>query len=546
MPFSQGLNMLGRFTINVIICLLLLGFELEAQSLVNVHTIRGQIRPGSIAHSENGLFFAQNINYRNSISVFDRNFKLVKTVNDQVRLGDYGIQGTTGWYQGSPVEAAFTPDGKYAWVCNYQMFGRGFDVAGNDNCSLDEDYDPSFVYKINTSTYAIESVIKVGATPKYLQVSPNGKTLLVTNWCSGDVSIIDLGLEKEINRVFLGQHPRGIAIDPNSRFAYISVSGEGKIAVLRLSDNKVNWIPNVGETPYHLTLAPSGRFLYASLNRSGKVVKIDLVKWKIDKTISTGDGSRGMDISPDGQVLYVVNYNENTLSKIYTKSFEIVETLETNEKPIDVCLDIQKHQVWVACYTGTIMIFKDKDWMAPQPPKTNNNIDNISLSKELSPHPQRSRNIRYSYIPKPAESDIAENPYYYIYQSPEASNPSPYQEKAAYASSSQTTKNGSSGNSQTKPAHAHQADAGRRLYSSRSATAPPSGYYLIVASYSNQAGAMEKVRALKAQGYSQAEMLESEKGFRVSCKRVADIETAREEQEELKNSQKINAWILKQ
>ena len=234
MPFSQGLNMFGRRTLKIFIYLLFCGVELGAQSLVNVHTIRGQIRPGSVSHSGDGLFFAQNIAYRNSISVFNRDFKLIKTINDQVRLSDYGIAGTSGWFQGSPVEAAFTSDRKYAWISNYQMFGKGFDQPGNDNCLLNEEYDASYVYKINISNFTIESVIKVGATPRYLEISPNGKTMLVTNWCSGDLSIIDLEIEKEINRVFLGKHPRGIAIDPNSRFAYISVSGEDKIAVLRL------------------------------------------------------------------------------------------------------------------------------------------------------------------------------------------------------------------------------------------------------------------------------------------------------------------------
>ena len=318
-----------------------------------------------------------------------------------------------------------------------------------------------------------------------------------------------------------------------------------KLLFCACKDNSISWLPEVGNTPYHLTLAPSGRFLYASLNRPGQVVKIDLVKWEIASTISTGEGSRGMDISPDGQILYVANYNENTLSKIYTKSFEIVETLKTNEKPVDVCMDIENHHIWVACYTGTIMIFKDNEWMAPKPPITRQRKNRIELSDELSSAPQRSRSIRYSYLPKSSDSELVENPYYYIYQSPEASNPFPQQEKSAYASS-HSNKSFSPERSSDKSSDSNQSDLNSRLYSSRSSGSPSSSYYLIVGSYAQQGSALDKVKELKSIGFHSAEILENDKRFRVSCKRVDDIDGARKAQEELQNNHQMKAWILKQ
>jgi peptidoglycan hydrolase-like protein with peptidoglycan-binding domain len=92
--------------------------------------IYGNISPKSIVYSGSGLFFAQNMMYRHTITVYDRNFKLVKTIPDTVNLSKFGFSTFKGNYQGSPVEAAFSTDGKYAYVSNYQMYGSGFRNPG--------------------------------------------------------------------------------------------------------------------------------------------------------------------------------------------------------------------------------------------------------------------------------------------------------------------------------------------------------------------------------------------------------------------------------
>ncbi|MEI7757275.1 MAG: hypothetical protein WCJ08_07595, partial [bacterium] len=132
------------------------------------------LQPKSIVHSGTGLFFAQNMMYRHNISVFDRQSKLVATINDNVDLADFGaeIAGRSSVVRGSPVEAAFSADAKYAYISNYAMYGNGWDPSAVDTCQ-GNDRDQSFVYRVDTSTFAIDQVILVGAVPKYLAVSPD-------------------------------------------------------------------------------------------------------------------------------------------------------------------------------------------------------------------------------------------------------------------------------------------------------------------------------------------------------------------------------------
>ena len=150
------------------------------------------------------------------VTVYNRNFQLVNTISDKVELNKFGYSRRKGFYRGAPVECTFTHNGRYAWVSNYNMSGGSeteFSKPGCDNCHGTGIYDSSFVYKINTSTLLIEAIVKVGAVPKYLAATPDSKYVLVTNWSSSDLSVIDTEKLKEIKRIKLGTYPRGIIVD---------------------------------------------------------------------------------------------------------------------------------------------------------------------------------------------------------------------------------------------------------------------------------------------------------------------------------------------
>ncbi|MEO1448306.1 MAG: YncE family protein, partial [Bacteroidota bacterium] len=233
-------------------CLFLLNGLQAQDDLVLLKTIQGDIRPKSIVHNGQGLFFAQNMMYRHTITVYDREMRLVRTLSDQIRFADYNITGYTGQHQGSPVEATFSEKGKYAWVSNFKMYGKGFDNPGGDQCDPDDPYDQSFIYKINTDKLEIAHVVEVGAVPKFLMATPDGEKVLVSNWCSGDLSVVDTELGIEMGeRVSLGKYPRGIAVDSKSRYAYITVMGDDKIGIVKLSNLSISWLEDVGKTPRH-------------------------------------------------------------------------------------------------------------------------------------------------------------------------------------------------------------------------------------------------------------------------------------------------------
>ncbi|MFP5346854.1 MAG: YncE family protein [Actinomycetes bacterium] len=335
--------------------------------LQRVDRITGQLTPKSVVASGHGLVVAQNMIYTHTVSVFGSDGQLRKTINDAVTPSDFGYEKWTKPVKGGPVEAAFSPDGSSLWVSNYSMYGPGFTKPGDDVCNPDMGLDHSFLYRIDTKSLQISDIVQVGSVPKYVDATPDGKLVLVTNWCTWDLSLVRTGDRPEqVATVRLGRYPRGIAVSPDSRTAYVAVMGSSDIAVVDLraalsgaGTGTVRWFKGVGAGPRHLNLSPDGKTLYATLNAAGKVAKVDTATGRVVATVTTGSQPRSAVLSPDGSALFVVNYASDTVSRVRTSDLKVLETLAVDHHPIGVTYDAKTKRVWVAAYGGSLTVFDD-------------------------------------------------------------------------------------------------------------------------------------------------------------------------------------------
>jgi YVTN family beta-propeller protein len=104
---------------------------------------------------------------------------------------------------------------------------------------------------------------------------------------------------------------------------------------------------------------PAGQFMYATLNGDGQVIKIDLATDTVVARVATGQAPRSMTIAPDGRSLYVVNYDSSDVAKLDTSDMHILQKVPTSSHPIGITYDATTSRVWVACYSGAIMVFDD-------------------------------------------------------------------------------------------------------------------------------------------------------------------------------------------
>ncbi|HEX4747254.1 MAG TPA: YncE family protein [Gaiellaceae bacterium] len=322
--------------------------------------ISGNISPKSVVSSGAGYVTAQNMMYRHSVTVYDaESTKLVKTIPDAVNLRRLGYPKYRGTVRGAPVEAAFSPDGRYAYVSNYSMYGAGFGPEGDDNCTPSSGYDSSFVYRIDMQSLKIDRAYEVGAVPKVVAVTPDHRYVLVSNWCTWDLSVISTKRRREVKRISIGAYPRGIAMSPKGNAAYVAVMGGNELIRVDLRRWTTSRYP-VGAGPRAAEFHPSDRYIFVSLNAEGRVAKLDLKTGAVRAKVATGNAPRSLALAGDGRALYVVNYESGTVMKLRTSDMKQLQTIEACYHPIGITYDRPTRRVWVACYTGTIRVYDDR------------------------------------------------------------------------------------------------------------------------------------------------------------------------------------------
>lgn len=445
----------------------------------------------SVQYSGHGLFLLTSTRSSEAISFYDREFRKVAHLSSQIRLSDYNVLGYTGSHTGAAIHSAFSPGGEYAYVLNRQMKGPGVGSINLADCYSGGNLPSSFLYRISLQTLEVDQVVQVGSLPHQVAATSDGSRILATNQCSGDLSIIDTELGVEIERIGIGDQPTGIALDQKSRYAYVTVKGQKSLAVVRLVDFSVRWISGLPDAPGALVSSPEGRYLYMLLHQVGQVVKFDLVKESIVATAYTGRNPQHLAISPDGSSLYVSDYQDATLTKVSTQDMQVVQSIPTRPRPMSLTFDPVSHHIWVACESGSLMVFEDQRYVNP--------AQQIDL----------------------LQGDMA-------YQSP---TPPPI-----------TQAPGTPGQNQD-PLYYLQRDRSMPT-NEESATAPAREFFIVVGSYASEANAQRASKQLHNSGYQALVLPDGNGRFRVCTHKFHQEEEAESMLPKVKESVQAEAWIL--
>ena len=194
-------------------------FAAAHRSLTKVTVVTGSISPKSVVASGHGLFFAQNMMYRHTITVYNRSFRLVKTIPDSVDLAKLG----------APTSPASTRARRRGRVHARRLVRVRLELL--DVRPEDDARRARRAARPRRATTAASSTAStwrscastgrspVGSVPKYVAVTPDGRFALVSNWCSYSLSVVSTKLGRQVRELPLGPYPRGIAVSPDSKWA---------------------------------------------------------------------------------------------------------------------------------------------------------------------------------------------------------------------------------------------------------------------------------------------------------------------------------------
>ncbi|HKF00918.1 MAG TPA: beta-propeller fold lactonase family protein, partial [Candidatus Sulfotelmatobacter sp.] len=133
------------------------------------------------------------------------------------------------------------------------------------------------------------ALLDVGHTPVSLTLKPDGGEMVVCNFDSNSISMVETGTDEVGNSQEIGQHPsRGVVTLDNSRL-YVSNFGSNSVAVYDIDMGRRITTLTVGSRPDGLALTPDENYLLVLDTESGDVTIIQ--KRKPHRTLETSEYS---------------------------------------------------------------------------------------------------------------------------------------------------------------------------------------------------------------------------------------------------------------
>ena len=316
-----------------------------------------------------------------SIYEFDQpSRKVVKEFKFKPTKGtgwDYVKERPIASFQEKPVEACMSHNDKLLWVSLHNAEGlvpiRVDSVEKNEAPADAVKQAVKRVYVTQPGSSKKDSfnvpLITTGKTPKVISKTKDDKYLLVSNWHSYNVSVLEMDAGqypygKVISTIPVSSIPRGVAVDDQNNKSYVAIMGGASIAVIDNTTWKKESDMPVASNPRHVVMDTAGR-LFVSYNKLAKIACIDAATGKTLFTAPTHAQPRTIVLSKNHQFIFVTCYSSDYVDvyKINDDNFTKIASLPCKGHPVgvDIFENDEKLEAWVCSYSnGSISVFNFK------------------------------------------------------------------------------------------------------------------------------------------------------------------------------------------
>jgi YVTN family beta-propeller protein len=141
----------------------------------------------------------------------------------------------------------------------------------------------------------LQRVVKVGAGPEGLDLSPDGRHLWVAHSRDGGISIIDTVSGQVLHTLSAKtQRSNRLKFTTDGRLVLVSDLSGGELAIFDALARIERARLKVGRSPTGILVAPNGDYAYVAVSGEQHVAVIDLAKLSVARTIMTGNEPDGM------------------------------------------------------------------------------------------------------------------------------------------------------------------------------------------------------------------------------------------------------------
>lgn len=174
------------------------------------------------------------------------------------------------------------------------------------------------------------SPVRGGSSNSLLDLTPDGRLLLVANPDNGTVSVVDTAARKVVSEIPVGDKPEGVTWIGNGPLAAVTVYREDLVVFLDSRAGQVLKKLPVADEPYGIVAAKDGRRAWVSHDYPGSISEIDLGERKIVRALKVAPYLRGLCLSPEGDAgparLYATQFHAAALYAVDLRSGTVVDS----------------------------------------------------------------------------------------------------------------------------------------------------------------------------------------------------------------------------
>jgi PQQ-dependent catabolism-associated beta-propeller protein len=184
---------------------------------------------------------------------------------------------------------------------------------------------------IDLATLSVKGTVPTCKRARHIQLTPE-RRIMVACTDSNEADVIDPATGKSLRRVPLGDEPEAFDLSPDGKTIYVSNEDEAEASFIDAASGKKLQSIKVGQEPEGVKVSADGKTLYVTSEVASLVHVIDIATAKVVKNVKVGKRPRRMAITADGKELWVTNELDASVSIIDTATHGVIATMKFEVK----------------------------------------------------------------------------------------------------------------------------------------------------------------------------------------------------------------------
>jgi YVTN family beta-propeller protein len=232
-----------------------------------------------------------------------------------------------------PRGLRLSPDGRFLYVA---LSGSPKAGPGVDESKLPpRDQRADGIGVVDLQTLAWTRTLESGRDPEAFDVTPDGKTIVVSNEETAQASIVDVASGKVLAAVAVGEEPEGVTIHPDGRTVYVTSESASMVYAIDIPRREVVGSFATGGRPRAVAFSPDGARAFVTCEMGAVVTVADARKHVRLEDVAVGPEGQdprprpmGIVVSPDGKTVWVTNGRAKSVVAIDASTLRVVRTVE--------------------------------------------------------------------------------------------------------------------------------------------------------------------------------------------------------------------------